>query len=177
MSIQDSEQKDYINVKGCVPQFEKWLQDNLTLVAGIFIGVALLQASSIHVFSLHGAPDKMWNKSIFTIYFFLFVMLTIDLVFFFLSSTDFWDLFGPKPSEWHWGCAGKLVRKWSSSLLCLCMYLHTFLSFQAHFPWFSSVFTVSISQNRTFQLSFQLCHSINAGRIYICGLHTCTVRA
>lgn len=30
-------------MKGCVPQFEKWLQDNLTLVAGIFIGVALLQ--------------------------------------------------------------------------------------------------------------------------------------
>jgi len=43
--LQDSEQKDYINVKGCVPQFEKWLQDNLTLVAGIFIGVALLQVS------------------------------------------------------------------------------------------------------------------------------------
>lgn len=42
-SSQDSEQKDYINMKGCVPQFEKWLQDNLTLVAGIFIGVALLQ--------------------------------------------------------------------------------------------------------------------------------------
>ena len=34
-------------MKGCVPQFEKWLQDNLTLVAGIFIGVALLQVSYI----------------------------------------------------------------------------------------------------------------------------------
>uniref|UniRef100_A0A3Q4MJ99 Tetraspanin-5-like n=1 Tax=Neolamprologus brichardi TaxID=32507 RepID=A0A3Q4MJ99_NEOBR len=45
--IRDSEQKDYINVKGCVPQFEKWLQDNLTLVAGIFIGVALLQIFGI----------------------------------------------------------------------------------------------------------------------------------
>ncbi|KAK5610327.1 hypothetical protein CRENBAI_006857 [Crenichthys baileyi] len=43
----DSEQKDNINVKGCVPQFEKWLQDNLTLVAGIFIGVALLQIFGI----------------------------------------------------------------------------------------------------------------------------------
>ncbi|XP_020792115.1 tetraspanin-5a [Boleophthalmus pectinirostris] len=43
----DSEQKDYINVKGCVPQFEKWLQENLTLVAGIFIGVALLQIFGI----------------------------------------------------------------------------------------------------------------------------------
>uniref|UniRef100_A0A4W5PT78 Tetraspanin n=1 Tax=Hucho hucho TaxID=62062 RepID=A0A4W5PT78_9TELE len=39
----DAEQKTYIHVKGCVPQFEKWLQDNLTVVAGIFIGVALLQ--------------------------------------------------------------------------------------------------------------------------------------
>ena len=58
---QDSEQKDYINVKGCVPQFEKWLQDNLTLVAGIFIGVALLQASSIHVFNLHDVPVKNSN--------------------------------------------------------------------------------------------------------------------
>lgn len=36
-------------MKGCVPQFEKWLQDNLTLVAGIFIGVALLQVSSVSV--------------------------------------------------------------------------------------------------------------------------------
>uniref|UniRef100_A0A3B3IG85 Tetraspanin n=1 Tax=Oryzias latipes TaxID=8090 RepID=A0A3B3IG85_ORYLA len=47
LCFQDSEQKDYINVKGCVPQFEKWLQDNLTLVAGIFIGVALLQVRSV----------------------------------------------------------------------------------------------------------------------------------
>ncbi|XP_077598626.1 tetraspanin-5-like isoform X2 [Stigmatopora nigra] len=43
----DSEQKDYINVKGCVPQFERWLQNNLTLVAGMFIGVALLQIFGI----------------------------------------------------------------------------------------------------------------------------------
>lgn len=48
--LQESDQKDYINVKGCVPQFEKWLQDNLTLVAGIFIGVALLQVSSTKEF-------------------------------------------------------------------------------------------------------------------------------
>uniref|UniRef100_A0A673K7Y0 Tetraspanin n=1 Tax=Sinocyclocheilus rhinocerous TaxID=307959 RepID=A0A673K7Y0_9TELE len=40
-------QKTYIHVKGCVPQFEKWLQDNLTVVAGIFIGVALLQIFGI----------------------------------------------------------------------------------------------------------------------------------
>ncbi|XP_035282453.1 tetraspanin-5a isoform X1 [Anguilla anguilla] len=43
----DSEQKTYIYVKGCVPQFEKWLQDNLTVVAGIFIGIALLQIFGI----------------------------------------------------------------------------------------------------------------------------------
>lgn len=41
--LQSDEQKTYIYVKGCVPQFEKWLQDNLTVVAGVFIGIALLQ--------------------------------------------------------------------------------------------------------------------------------------
>lgn len=40
---QDLEQRTFINTKGCVPQFEKWLQENLTVVAGIFIGIALLQ--------------------------------------------------------------------------------------------------------------------------------------
>ena len=43
---QDSEQRTFIYIKGCVPQFEKWLQDNLTVVAGIFIGIALLQVGS-----------------------------------------------------------------------------------------------------------------------------------
>uniref|UniRef100_A0A8C0P8T1 Tetraspanin n=2 Tax=Canis lupus familiaris TaxID=9615 RepID=A0A8C0P8T1_CANLF len=37
------DQQIVIYTKGCVPQFEKWLQDNLTIVAGIFIGIALLQ--------------------------------------------------------------------------------------------------------------------------------------
>lgn len=32
-----------IYTKGCVGQFEKWLQDNLIFVAGIFVGIALLQ--------------------------------------------------------------------------------------------------------------------------------------
>ncbi|XP_032177242.1 tetraspanin-5-like [Mustela erminea] len=36
-----------IYMKGCVLQSEKWLQDNLTMVAGIFIGIALLQISGI----------------------------------------------------------------------------------------------------------------------------------
>uniref|UniRef100_A0A4W3HKU3 Tetraspanin n=1 Tax=Callorhinchus milii TaxID=7868 RepID=A0A4W3HKU3_CALMI len=41
------EQQNYINTKGCVGQFEKWLQDHLTVVAGIFIGIALLQIFGI----------------------------------------------------------------------------------------------------------------------------------
>ncbi|KAI4832446.1 hypothetical protein KUCAC02_015415, partial [Chaenocephalus aceratus] len=43
----DSEQRTFIYIKGCVPQFEKWLQENLTVVAGIFIGIALLQIFGI----------------------------------------------------------------------------------------------------------------------------------
>ncbi|KAL7982086.1 hypothetical protein Chor_001143 [Crotalus horridus] len=39
------DQQIVIYTKGCVPQFEKWLQDNLTIVAGIFIGIALLQVT------------------------------------------------------------------------------------------------------------------------------------
>ncbi|XP_060042292.1 tetraspanin-5 isoform X4 [Erinaceus europaeus] len=41
------DQQAVIHTKGCVPQFEKWLRDNLTIVAGIFIGVALLQIFGI----------------------------------------------------------------------------------------------------------------------------------
>uniref|UniRef100_A0AAQ6AFU0 Tetraspanin n=1 Tax=Amphiprion ocellaris TaxID=80972 RepID=A0AAQ6AFU0_AMPOC len=37
----------YIYTKGCVGQFEKWLQDNLIIVAGIFVGIALLQIFGI----------------------------------------------------------------------------------------------------------------------------------
>lgn len=42
---QEVDQQIVIYTKGCVPQFEKWLQDNLTIVAGIFIGIALLQVN------------------------------------------------------------------------------------------------------------------------------------
>ncbi|KAK0153262.1 Tetraspanin-17 [Merluccius polli] len=41
------DQQKSINTKGCVGQFEKWLQDNLIVVAGIFVGVALLQIFGI----------------------------------------------------------------------------------------------------------------------------------
>lgn len=40
---QELEQQGFIHTKGCVGQFEKWLQDNLIIVAGIFVGIALLQ--------------------------------------------------------------------------------------------------------------------------------------
>nr|XP_044995270.1 tetraspanin-17-like [Jaculus jaculus] len=36
-----------IHTKGCVGQFEKWLQDNLIVVAGVLVGVALLQIFGI----------------------------------------------------------------------------------------------------------------------------------
>lgn len=41
--MKEVDQQIVIYTKGCVPQFEKWLQDNLTIVAGVFIGIALLQ--------------------------------------------------------------------------------------------------------------------------------------
>lgn len=43
--LQELERQKYIYTKGCVGQFEKWLQDNLIIVAGIFVGIALLQVS------------------------------------------------------------------------------------------------------------------------------------
>lgn len=42
----------YIHTKGCVGQFEKWLQDNLIIVAGIFVGVALLQVRGSRLWML-----------------------------------------------------------------------------------------------------------------------------
>ncbi|XP_037588847.1 tetraspanin-17 isoform X2 [Cebus imitator] len=41
------EQQGFIHTKGCVGQFEKWLQDNLIVVAGVFVGIALLQIFGI----------------------------------------------------------------------------------------------------------------------------------
>lgn len=45
---QELEQQGSIHTKGCVGQFEKWLQDNLIVVAGVFVGVALLQVLPQH---------------------------------------------------------------------------------------------------------------------------------
>lgn len=40
------DRQKFIYTKGCVGQFEKWLQDNLIIVAGVFVGIALLQVMS-----------------------------------------------------------------------------------------------------------------------------------
>ncbi|XP_027402705.1 tetraspanin-17 isoform X3 [Bos indicus x Bos taurus] len=44
---EELEQQGFIHTKGCVGQFEKWLQDNLIVVAGVFVGIALLQIFGI----------------------------------------------------------------------------------------------------------------------------------
>ncbi|KAI4871938.1 hypothetical protein NFI96_032669, partial [Prochilodus magdalenae] len=44
---QELAQQEYIYTKGCVGQFEKWLQENLIVVAGVFVGIALLQIFGI----------------------------------------------------------------------------------------------------------------------------------
>lgn len=43
------DQQTVIYMKGYVLQFEKWMQDNLTIMAGIFIDIALLQILGIYL--------------------------------------------------------------------------------------------------------------------------------
>ena len=50
---QELEQQGSIHTKGCVGQFEKWLQDNLIVVAGVFVGIALLQVLTQHSMPPH----------------------------------------------------------------------------------------------------------------------------
>jgi len=83
---QDSEQRTFIYIKGCVPQFEKWLQDNLTVVAGIFIGIALLQVGKCEQFVLTSDPFPR------------FIYPDIDVLFLVL---DLWHLFSAESRERH----------------------------------------------------------------------------
>ncbi|TKS68230.1 Tetraspanin-5 [Collichthys lucidus] len=91
----DSEQRTFIYIKGCVPQFEKWLQDNLTVVAGIFIGIALLQvrnnvnSSVCHLSTLNFLPNVKY-----VLCFFVFL--------------DFWHLFSTESRERHRSCEREL---------------------------------------------------------------------
>lgn len=55
--VKEVDQQIVIYTKGCVPQFEKWLQDNLTIVAGIFIGIALLQVRQGSFLGAAGEPS------------------------------------------------------------------------------------------------------------------------
>lgn len=93
---QDSEQRTFIYIKGCVPQFEKWLQDNLTVVAGIFIGIALLQVRHNvdglrHYRISVDVKRTRWKQNRF------FYVL------------DFWHLFSAESRERHWRRERELV--------------------------------------------------------------------
>lgn len=181
MSVQDSEQKDYINVKGCVPQFEKWLQDNLTLVAGIFIGVALLQASSIHVFNLHGAPEKTWNKSIITVDFF-FMYVNIWSCFFpfhpqifgiCLAQNLVSDIEAVRASWWE----NDLHHYCVSERICIqfCPFKHTSPDFHLFlwFPFHKIRHFSSLSQYKCWKLYIYELHTlaVHFSR-YICTMQT-----
>ncbi|XP_021252043.1 tetraspanin-5 isoform X2 [Numida meleagris] len=56
------DQQIVIYTKGCVPQFEKWLQDNLTIVAGIFIGIALLQVIGVPHAAVAVGQYSCWSS-------------------------------------------------------------------------------------------------------------------
>lgn len=78
-------------MKGCVPQFEKWLQDNLTVVAGIFIGIALLQVRA--------------RMSSYSFFFPLSAHFFVDDCCF----ADFRHLFGAESRQRHRSGEGELV--------------------------------------------------------------------
>lgn len=60
--LQELERQKYIYTKGCVGQFEKWLQDNLIIVAGIFVGIALLQVSQTDSFAAAIAHSDVFSS-------------------------------------------------------------------------------------------------------------------
>lgn len=80
VSPQDLEQQASIYTKGCVGQFEKWLQDNLIVVAGVLVGIALLQVNSLGSHTLL-PPEALCPSSPA------------------LCLTDIWHLLGPEPRE------------------------------------------------------------------------------
>ena len=69
-----------------------------------------------------------------SVIFFLSVLMCVVVFFSFLPSADFWDLFGPKFSEWHWSSEGELVRK--LNFCCSYFFLRDswILIQKAHFP-------------------------------------------
>lgn len=92
---QELEQQGSIYTKGCVGQFEKWLQDNLIVVAGVFVGIALLQVPWVLPVMPHSLTPGHPTSGL---------SLTSS------SLTDLWYLPGPEPGERHQGSEGQLVR-------------------------------------------------------------------
>lgn len=98
-----------------MPQFEKWLQDNLTVVAGIFIGIALLQVRSSadsNVLScwlshqyLSDKRNKLVSPVLLSVLQLLIVLVSSGgekpamLLLFVL--VDIWDLFSTESGERH----------------------------------------------------------------------------
>uniref|UniRef100_A0A3Q2HJJ1 Eukaryotic translation initiation factor 4E family member 1B n=1 Tax=Equus caballus TaxID=9796 RepID=A0A3Q2HJJ1_HORSE len=89
------EQQGSIHTKGCVGQFEKWLQDNLIVVAGVFVGIALLQVLPRPCLPhpALGPPAPLAASPLPA-----------------LCPTDLRYLPGPEPRERHQGSEGQLVR-------------------------------------------------------------------
>ena len=131
---QDSEQKDYINVKGCVPQFEKWLQDNLTLVAGIFIGVALLQVS-LHVFTVRMIISYILLLK--NVKFLHSVLFSPPQIFGICLAQNLVSDIEAVQASW-WG--NDLHSNIFSSVSCVSSYRRKcFSTFETHSPWFAPI--------------------------------------
>ena len=79
MFPQELEQQGSIHTKGCVGQFEKWLQDNLIVVAGVLVGIALLQ---VHPWLAYLLLPKAFCSPLPAV-----------------CLTDIWHLLGPEPRE------------------------------------------------------------------------------
>lgn len=131
------DRQKYIYTKGCVGQFEKWLQDNLIFVAGIFVGIALLQVSLFplkfpcvclkllsksnnkadlgHRWHLVATrcnvnTPRQYSSLLCFPWFWVYVLHPCaELMCCVLSSSDLWDLSCSEPGEWCQSCKSKLV--------------------------------------------------------------------
>lgn len=92
---QELEQQGFIHTKGCVGQFEKWLQDNLIVVAGVFVGIALLQVP-LWPCTTSRCPGQS--------------ALPVAPPSPALCLPDLWHLPGPEPRQRHQSSEGQLVR-------------------------------------------------------------------
>lgn len=131
------DRQKYIYTKGCVGQFEKWLQENLIFVAGIFVGIALLQVSlfplkfpymclkllsksnnkadlghrwHLVVTRCNVNTPRQYGSLLCFQWFWAYVLHPCaELMCCVLSSSDLWDLSCSEPGEWCQSCKSKLV--------------------------------------------------------------------